>query len=305
MLKTTKEIVLILTGISIWFISCQNKNIQDSDKKQQTLTAAFDSVNAANKQYTSNPVTCENYATVKTELGIVTNNVWNKRAAGNREWSQCIVKKTDGDSTFFGWTWSWPYGNRAIFGYPSIKIGSSPWAPEPRFDDRFPLEISRIEKLTVTFDVETNSNGNYNLATSMWLIREPNLSSKPNKSIIAAEIMFWTFATEGCFHPAGKKLGEVQLDDEIWEVWFEKNWSDVSMQNKNSWVYIAFKARKSAFKTTFNALELLRYAIQKKFISESLLIADIQLGNEVMSGSGITWVKIFKIDTELKSAIHN
>jgi hypothetical protein len=30
------------------------------------------------------------------------------------------------------------------------------------------------------------------------------------------------------------------------------------------------------------------------------LIADIELGNEVMSGEGTTWVKDFKIDSAIK-----
>lgn len=210
-------------------------------------------------------------------------------------------KKTVGDSTIYGWSWSWPYGKRAIYGYPQIKVGSSPWDPEPTFDERFPIAISQLENLNISFDVETRSNGNYNLATSMWLIIEPNQSSKSNKSNIAAEIMFWTYATAGQFNPAGQKYGEVLLAGEWWEIWYEKNWSDASLVNKNRWVYISFKSKKNALKTKINALEHLRYAIQEKLISENLLITDIELGNEVMSGEGTTWVKDFKIQTELKS----
>lgn len=255
---------------------------------------------SAQTELDSITVTCDDYATVKAELGILTNNVWNKRAAGNKKWSQCIVKKNKGDSTIYGWSWSWPKGKRAIYGYPQIKVGSSPWDPEPKFDNRFPMAIAQLEKLTISIDVETNSTGDYNLATSLWLIRKPNPDSQPNPSIIGAEIMVWTYATKGQFNPAGRKYAEVTLAGEQWEVWVEKNWYDTSEVHKNRWVYVSFKAKNFALKTTMNALELLRYAFHEKLIPDNLLIADIELGNEVMSGEGITWVKDFKIHAELK-----
>lgn len=162
------------------------------------------------------------------------------------------------------------------------------------------MSIPQIKHLNISFDVEIRATGNYNLATSMWLIREPNQCPKPNKSIIAAEIMVWTYSTAGQFNPAGRKYAEVLIAGESWEIWYEKYWSDASFNNKNRWVYLSFKAKKSAFKAQINALELLRYAIQEKLISENLLIADIELGTEVMSGEGTTWVKDFNIQSELK-----
>ena len=110
----------------------------------------------------------------------------------------------------------------------------------------------------------------------------------------------WTYATAGQFNPAGRKYGEVTVAGEIWEVWYEKNWSDASQVNKNRWVYISFKAKNLAYKTNINALELIRYAIYEKLISDSLLIADIELGNEVMSGEGITWVRDYHVHSVIK-----
>jgi len=300
MAETTREIFVFLLVISISCISCQKKQVKDSQSNNQNVETSKKTGTKALTKPNSITLTCDNYATIKTEHGVLTNNVWNKQAAGNKKWSQCIEKKTEGDSTLYGWSWSWPNENRAIYGYPQIKIGSSPWAPEPKFDDRFPMAISQLEKLNVSIDVEINSKGNYNVATSMWLISEPNPSSQPNQSIIVAEIMFWTYATEGLFNPAGNKYGEVIVAGETWEVWYKKNWSDASGVNKNQWVYISFKAKNLVFKTNINALELLRYAIHEKLISDRLLIADVELGNEVMGGEGVTWVKDFKVHSVIK-----
>jgi hypothetical protein len=163
-----------------------------------------------------------------------------------------------GDSTIYGWSWSWPNVKRAVYGYPQIKVGSSPWAPEPKFDDRFPLPISRLEKLNVSFDVEINSSGNYNLATTMWLVSKPNPGLQPNQSIIAAEVMFWSFATAGQYDPAGRKYGEVMVAGETWEVWYDKNWSDPSGVNKSQWVHISFKAKNQAMPLNFFVMLFMR-----------------------------------------------
>ena len=138
MTKTTKELFIFLLVISIYCISCQEKVSQSNNQIVET----------SNKwtKPGSITLTCRDYATVITEHGVLTNNVWNKQAAGNKKWSQCIEKKTEGDSTIYGWSWSWPKGKRAIYGYPQIKVGASPWAPEPKFDDRFPMALAQLEK---------------------------------------------------------------------------------------------------------------------------------------------------------------
>jgi hypothetical protein len=246
------------------------------------------------------PLSCEEYASEITPIGIFTNNVWNRQAANGAAWSQCLMKRTEGDSVFYGWSWSWPFVEEAVYGYPQVKIGASPWAPEPRLDDRFPLSISRLKKLDITHTIEVNSNDNYNVATSMWLINEPILSPEPNPSIIVAEVMFWTQATPGHFNPAGSRYGAITIGEQNWEVWSDKNWGDASGANDNQWVYLTFKAGQYSSEAYIPARELLRYALKEQLLPEDLFIADIELGNEVMSGSGQTWVKAFEVDVRLE-----
>ncbi len=135
----------------------------------------------------------------------------------------------------------------------------------------------------------------------MWLITEAYKGSEPNKSVIAAEIMFWTYYTGGHLDPAGRKYTEVIISDRVWEVWYQSDWEDKSGINDNKWIYISFKAKNPSLKAGIPGFELLNYAIQEGLISRDLYIADIELGNEIMSGSGITWVKEFNVDYEEKS----
>ncbi|WP_444911318.1 GH12 family glycosyl hydrolase domain-containing protein [Microbulbifer sp. PAAF003] len=245
-------------------------------------------------------ISCEDFHNVPTKLGILTNNVWNKYAAEDDPWSQCLEKRLVEGELQFGWSWSWPLGRRVIYSQPQIKIGSSPWAPESKFDDTFPLKISSLANLDISHHTESKSSGDYNTATTMWLTSEAYRGRKPNRSVIAAEIMIWTYFTGGHFNPAGIKHSEVSINDSVWEVWYHKNWKDMSGVNDNNWVYVSFRAKQPSMIATIPGLELLNYAVRNSLIPKGLFIADIELGNEVMSGSGITWVKDFTVDYQLR-----
>ena len=245
-------------------------------------------------------VDCGEYANVITELGVLNNNVWNKAAAADDRWVQCLVTKNENNQTVYGWYWDWPRGRKVIYAYPQIKIGASPWAPEPKFDDRFPLKIDTLETLNIQHHLETQTNGKHNTATSLWIVDEPYDESQPNPSIINTEIMIWTFATEGHFPPAGTKSDEISVNGIVWEVWNKKRWTDQSGVNDNTWGIITFKSKINILVADIDALQMLKYAIAQRLLSENLYIADIELGNEIMGGAGVSWVRQFKLQFEQK-----
>jgi len=260
------------------FLSCQSERAPSTWVKPDTTTIA-----------------CDDYYSHKTKLGIFNNNVWNKHAAEKDTVSQEMDHETQ-----YGWSWSWPEGRRVIYAYPQVKVGSSPWAPEPRFDDRFPLQLSTLKKLRVHHDLEIDAVGEYNVATTLWLTREAHQGNKPELSNIIAEVMIWTFATEGHFDPAGSQVGELIVEGKVWEVWTERDWSDPSGKNNNKWISLSFRVQDASLRFDIGVMELLQYALKEGLIPPNLLIADVELGNEVMEGSGLTWVKAFGITIEEK-----
>ncbi len=239
---------------------------------------------------------CTDYLSIKSPHGTLYNNVWNKNAANDTPWSQCLEKKLNDDVDVYGWSWDWPFSDDVIYAYPQIKIGNSPWDPKPIEDNRFPLRISELNKLNVSHDVHIDTNGQHNLATSMWLINAPKKGEKLDKSSIKAELMIWTYSTPKHFNPAGKKLDTFISGNKEWEVWVDKNWGDLSGENDNKWTYITFRATHSNLESNFNALELIHYAIDRDIINQEWSISDIELGTEIMNGAGIAWVNSFNID---------
>ena len=241
-------------------------------------------------------ISCDEYYNLETDLGVFTNNVWNKHAAETDPWKQCIEKRTVDDIVQYGWSWSWPFERRVIYSQPQIKIGASPWAPYPRFNDAFPLKVSELKTLNINHELEVLSNGEHNNVTTMWLISEPYKGIDVRSDLIAVEVMIWTYSTKNHFKPAGKQYGEFQFGGEVWEVWYQEDWDDKSGVNDNKWTSLSFRLKQSSMKVSIPALVLLQFAVSEGLISEDLYIADVELGNEVMSGSGMTWVKKFAVN---------
>jgi len=172
---------------------------------------------------------------------------------------------------------------------------------QPKTETSFPLKISNLKKLDISHKLEIDAYGQHNTATSMWLVNQPFNSTMANPSVIAAEVMIWTHATKKHFNPVGNKVSELAIDDVTWEVWYKKDWVDQSGANNNKWSIVTFRTKKPNHKIQFSALKLLQHAIELEFIPDNLYIADVELGNEVKYGSGLTWVKEFKVDYELNS----
>ncbi len=194
------------------------------------LLVACDSERKADEAWVkpaSESMTCEDYATVELDSvalnnGVLTNNVWNKHAAGDKPWEQCLVRRQNQQSENgfeYGWYWQWPRGKRAVYGQPQIKLGISPWAPAPHTDFRFPAQISQLNKLRVSIDTQTSASGNFNVVTTAWLTNAPMTGIEPRPDIITTEVMVWTYASEGQFTPAGKHIDTILVDGQSWELW--------------------------------------------------------------------------------------
>lgn len=69
------------------------------------------------------------------------------------------------------------------------EIGRSPWDPLPFIDEQFPLNVDTTAALNISYDVETVSNGQHNLAITMWMVNSPSKIVEPAPSSIVAEFM--------------------------------------------------------------------------------------------------------------------
>jgi hypothetical protein len=243
-------------------------------------------------------LSCEPYALVPNDSGYLYNNVWNKDAAKYDLWQQCLEIFSADNQDYPGWSWNWPQNNNTIFAYPQVKRGSSPWDPNSN-DPQFPLPIDRLKQLSLNLDMKISSNGEQNLATTMWIVDSPIKQTSPNSAIIEAEIMIWTYRTPGHMQPGGSVVDEVNLSGLTWEVWAQRNWGDVSGENSNRWTYLAFRLKDNQLSITLDLLGILKWAVTNDYIKREGYVADVETGNEIQSGQGFTIVKQFELGIEL------
>jgi hypothetical protein len=252
---------------------------------------------AIEKNKTILAFTCEGYGSRTTPYGDLQNNIWNAHSAEEFDWTQCLAMRTLNANTQDGWYWQWPEDGDKVYAQPHITLGNSPWLKHDEIKSGYPISVNQLEKLDIDYSLEILTDGELNLATTLWLTHSDSISTDVDKSNIAAEVMFWTYASDDFYdHPAGENVGELMVDGIEWEVWVDKNWLDVSGKNDNHWVYLAFRSTQPLTSIKFDAAELLRHGIEQKLITSNLYIADIQLGTEVMSGTGQVWLNHYTVD---------
>ena len=203
-------------------------------------------------------------------------------------------------NTQYGLYWQWPEGGDKVYAQPQITLGNSPWLPHNQNKPGYPISVNKLDKLAIDYSVEILTDGELNLASTLWLTHSDTIQTKIDKSTIAAEVMIWTYASDDFYaNPAGEEVAEVMIGGIEWEVWLDKKWHDTSGKNDNNWVYLAFRTSQPLMQIKFDAAELLRFSIEQQFIPSGLYIADIQLGTEVMSGTGQVWLNHYQVDAVL------
>lgn len=241
--------------------------------------------------------TCEGYGSRSTPFGDLQNNIWNAHSAEEFDWTQCLAMRTLDANTQYGWYWQWPEDGNKVYAQPQITLGNSPWLQHNQVKNGYPISVNQLEKLDIDYSLEILTDGELNLATTLWLTHSDTIKTQVDKSSIAAEIMIWTYASDDFYaDPAGENVGEITIDGIEWEVWLDQNWHDTSGKNDNSWVYLAFRTTQRLMDIKFDAAEMLRHSIEQKFITSDLYIADIQLGTEIMSGTGQVWLNHYRVD---------
>lgn len=221
------------------------------------------------------------------------NNMWGLDKARGFTPEQCLLTREVDGRTEVGWKWHWPGLDYTVFAYPQIMYGWKPWSGGKPSDVRFPLRVDRITQLTIDYAVETEATGSYNLAPEVWLIRDGQWSEKPDPTRISGEIMFWMDYREGAT-PAGHVVGRPVVGGVTYELWKRDNIGDKG--DGTGWTIYSFKSPTRQRSGRIPVHELLAYMVANKHIRTDEHVASVEFGNEVMGGTGTTWVKRFKVE---------
>jgi len=263
-----------------------------SDGTQQAgLTGPSAAGEAPGKSAPGVTAKCDAYATHTAGPYRYSNNQWgSKKAKGKAE--QCLLLREVEGKTELGWTWNWPGFDPSVFAYPEIEFGWKPWSGGKSTDARFPIKVSELPRLTLRYEVETVATGSYDLAPEVWLTNTASAPMAPNPQSITTEVMFWMDYASGA-RPAGRVIETPTIDGVEYELWKEDNIG--ADANGKGWTLLSFKSPKIVHRGTLAIDKMLKHLVDAKLANPDDYLASVEFGNEVMGGSGTTWVKQFEI----------
>jgi hypothetical protein len=236
---------------------------------------------------------CQPWATISDGPYRYSNNEWgHDKAKGS--FDQCLLSRTRDGRTERGWRWTWPGFDPSVFAYPEIEFGWKPWTGGPSTDARFPMRVGDVKHLVMSYEVETQATGSYDLAPEIWIIKR-NPSDDANPQLITTEVMFWMDYAEGA-RPAGKVVETPALDGVTYELWKEDKIGESA--NGKGWMLLSFKSPTIRRKGRISIHALLEHLVNSKLVSPDEYVASVEFGNEVMGGAGTTWVRRFDLELQ-------
>jgi len=217
------------------------------------------------------------------------NNAWaREKAQGGFE--QCVLRRGVADEAEFGWTWTWPGFEPLGYGFPEIIFGWKPWS-DASTDPRLPIRISDLKELAVRYAVTTESTGKISLAASMWLTKSGQATG-PNPLAIVDEIAIWLDYPEGA-NPTGEHTGSLQIEGVAYELWHSPSHGDRG--DGQGWDLYYLKGPNHRLQGTLSLDRFLEALSSKNIVTPDRFVASVEFGNELMSGSGTTWVNDFDV----------
>ena len=219
----------------------------------------------------------------------VFNNTWNKGASSGRH-RQKIFVNDDHGKPVFGWVWKW-HSSTGVATYPEVQAGVSPWNGEAGPDSGFPFRAG-TKKLVVSYDVDLQATGAYNLAFEFWAVSGQPIS----KDTITHEVMIWVASDN--LASAGSEVAQASIGGHNFSVNMKKNHGDASGGVANTWTIISLLADKPILHGPLDVGAIIDFLIEKGLLGRRSLIANLELGNEVQRGSGMTVVRNYAVTVE-------
>jgi hypothetical protein len=216
-------------------------------------------------------------------------NPWNKGATSGRYRQKIFVNEEKG-KPIFGWVWRWK-DSTGVATYPEVQVGASPWNGEAAPDSGFPFQAG-TKKLVANYDITMEASGSYNLAFEFWA-----LSGLPaSKSTVSHEVMIWIAGER--LGAAGSQVAQPTIGGNTFSANMAKNHGDASGGSDNTWTIISLLADKPILHGPLDVGQIINYLLKNGYLDRHAYIANLELGNEVMRGSGTTIIRNYDVKVE-------
>jgi uncharacterized protein (DUF433 family) len=180
-----------------------------------------------------------------------------------------------------GWAWNWPGFRFNVVAYPSVVYGKKPWFPNSTTPS-LPRRIGELECLWADFEAGREGKGNGNLAFDLWVTEEE--AAGPES--VTREVMIWLWH-QG-MRPAGRRVASLSLDGREADLWRQEGHED---PNGLVWTLLTFVYESEVTEGPLDLRAHLDYLVENGYLSAEEYLADVELGNEVVSGYGRTTLR--------------
>jgi hypothetical protein len=197
----------------------------------------------------------------------VENNVWNKGPLTG--YQQCVYIEPAPGGVRAGWTWSWPLVDIEVKSYPAVIFG---WKPvyERSTTPQLPIRIREAASVLVQFSARYELVGAANLALDAWITS----GTPPAVPNVTREVMIWVDA--GGLLPHGTRIDTVVIGGREFDLY----------ANQGPFSYFAFVATTPFLQGLLDLQAFLAYLVDRGLISPDEVLASVEMGNEVVGGTG-------------------
>lgn len=232
---------------------------------------------------------CSTGARAQAGAYVVENNAWNRGAI--TRFTQCvgIGAAQDGSGAADAeWHWSWPGPVETVRAYPEVIFGQKPW-----FDtttDQLPRVVDHLNTVRAGFSYTSIHDGTGNFAFDIWLTGS-NVKSGDHLPL-KHELMIWidTFGMT----PMGPKVDTVTIDGITWDLHAtQATWVSTEPPYPQYLAYVPRATLPSP--VSIDVRKFLNHLKQRGSITGQEWLASVELGNEVMTGSGHTRIGGYKV----------
>ena len=234
---------------------------------------------------------CRDWAKLRNAGFVYENNVWNQGTVNREHRIQCLLERVVDGKTQYGWRWQWPRGGGEVKAYPEVIYGHKPWFTASTTAN-LPRPIPAINELSVTYDVEMQARGRYNLAFDIWV----TTSDRPTPSTLTHEIMIWVGERTRAWEPSpGYLANRVTIADVTYDLYIKPHAEWLAEHDAPDVTYIAFNARTAQLSGSLDVKQFLDYLTENRHLPVDGYVASVELGNEIMHGTGEVWLKSYEI----------
>ncbi|HKE95527.1 MAG TPA: hypothetical protein VKB34_14535, partial [Povalibacter sp.] len=176
-----------------------------------------------------------------------------------------------------------------------VVFGWKPWNGGTSSHQDLPVRIDALGTLRLSYAMQTRATGKYSLATTLWLTRTGTVNEQPNPRDISTDLTIWMDGFS--FPPFGSQVDRATIDDVEFEIWLARD-LNAGTADGPRWNYVAYRSTHAYPSASLNLHKVLQHAIAHGFVSATDYVSDVEIGNEIMSGAGETWVKTLALEIE-------